>query len=45
MYNISKEQLGAVLGYLAKRPYNEVFQLVGLLQSLKPVEEKDKEDK
>ena len=33
---ITDEQRKQLLSYLSKRPYAEVFQLVGMLVSLKP---------
>ena len=46
MFKISKEERQKLLSYLQNRPYGEVFTLVTLIVSLKPVEEKNsKEDK
>lgn len=44
MFKISTEQVNAILAYLSKRPYGEVFQIVGLLRSLETIE-KPKTDK
>ena len=46
MYKITDEQRKALLAYLSKRPYAEVFQLVAMLVSLKQKangKEKDKD--
>ena len=46
MFKISKEERQKLLSYLQNRPYAEVFTLIALIVSLKPVEEKNsKEDK
>jgi len=44
MFNITSEQREKLLKYLMARPYAEVAQMVAMIASLKPVEEK-KEDK
>ena len=44
MFKISKEERHLLLKYLQNRPYAEVFQLIALIVSLKPLQEK-KEDK
>ncbi len=40
-YEISEELVKSLLGYLAARPYSEVFQGIQALQSLKKVEVKE----
>lgn len=40
-----KEEVQAILNYLAQKPYAEVFQLVNLLASKLPKEEKQEEKK
>ena len=44
MFNITSEQREKLLKYLMARPYAEVAQMVAMIASLKPIEEK-KEDK
>jgi|TARA_R110002020_G_scaffold114442_1_gene263141 hypothetical protein len=44
MFKITNEQREQLLKYLMARPYAEVAQMVAMIASLKPVEEK-KEDK
>ena len=44
MFKITSEQRAQLLKYLMARPYAEVAQMVAMIASLKPVEEK-KEDK
>ena len=44
MLQMTKEQREQLLKYLMARPYAEVAQMVAMIASLKPVEEK-KEDK
>ena len=44
MFKITNEQREQLLKYLMARPYAEVAQMVDMIASLKPVEEK-KEDK
>ena len=44
MFKITNEQREQLLKYLMARPYAEVAQMVAMVASLKPVEEK-KEDK
>ena len=38
MFVISKEDAERILNYLATKPYGEVFQLIGILQTMKPIE-------
>jgi|TARA_R100001163_G_C5018590_1_gene162059 hypothetical protein len=44
MLNITEEQRKMLLDYMARRPYAEVYQLISMIMSLKPIEEK-KDDK
>ena len=44
MFKISQEERQKLLSYLQNRPYGEVFTLIALIVSLKPVEN-SKEDK
>ncbi len=43
MYEITEEQIGKLLVYLSNCRYKEVFQLIGMLQTLKPIEKKAEE--
>ena len=46
MFNITQEERSKLLDYMSKRPYAEVYVLIAMLVSLKPIEEKNsKEDK
>ena len=49
MFKISKEERQKLLSYLQNRPYAEVFTLIALIVSLKPIENskdsKKKDDK
>ena len=49
MFKISKEERQKLLSYLQNRPYEEVFTLIALIVSLKPIENskdsKKKDDK
>ena len=45
MFKISKEERQMLLRYLQNRPYAEVFQLIALIVSLKPLQEKKEEKK
>lgn len=38
MYQLSENDINAVLQYLGSRPYGEVFQLVPLLQGAEKIE-------
>ena len=42
---ITNEQRKALLAYLSKRPYEEVFTLIAMLVSLKPKTNGKKDDK
>ncbi len=43
MYKVKEEVIQAILGYLAKKPYQETFQLIAALQQIEKVEEEKKE--
>ena len=45
MFTITEEQREQLLKYLMARPYAEVAQIIGMVASLKPVEEKDDKSK
>ena len=45
MLQITKEQKEQLLKYLISKPYAEVAQIVAMVASLKPVEEKDDKSK
>jgi hypothetical protein len=46
MFKISNEERKVILDYMSKRPYAEVYTMVAMIVSLKPVEEeKDKPKK
>ena len=45
MYKINKEVLEAVLKYLATRPYQEVANLINVLQGSQEIKEKSGKDK
>jgi hypothetical protein len=45
MLQITKEQREQLLKYLMARPYAEVAQIIAMIASLKPVEEKDDKPK
>ena len=36
MLNITEEQRKALLNYMARRPYAEVYELISMIMSLKP---------
>ena len=40
MFKISNEERKVILDYMSKRPYAEVYTMVAMIVSLKPVEEK-----
>lgn len=43
MFEISAEQIRALLNYLASKPYGEVHEGIHMLQNLKKIEEKIEE--
>ena len=46
MFKLSQDDRKKLLDYMSKRPYAEVYVLIAMLVSLKPIEEKNsKEDK
>ena len=45
MLQMTKEQREQLLKYLMARPYSEVAQIIAMVASLKPVEEKDGKSK
>jgi len=47
MFNITQEERAKLLDYMSKRPYAEVYVLIAMLVSLKPIKEEknSKEDK
>jgi hypothetical protein len=46
MFKISNEERKVILDYMSKRPYAEVYTMVAMIVSLKPLEEeKDKPKK
>ena len=45
MLQMTKEQKEQLLKYLIAKPYAEVAQIVAMVASLKPVEEKDDKSK
>jgi len=45
MYKIEKKVAQAILEYLARQPYAEVFSLVQALQKLEEIKEKPKSEK
>ena len=40
MFKISNEERKVLLDYMSKRPYAEVYTMVAMIVSLKPIEEK-----
>ena len=45
MFKISNEERKVLLDYMSKRPYAEVYTMVAMIVSLKPIEEEEKKDK
>ena len=47
MFNITQQERSKLLDYMSKRPYAEVYVLIAMLVSLKPIKEEknSKEDK
>ena len=40
MFNLTEENRKQILQYLWSRPYGEVASIIGMLASLKPIQEK-----
>ena len=45
MFKISNEERKVLLDYMSKRPYAEVYTMVAMIVSLKPLEEKEDKPK
>ena len=43
MFKISNEERKVILDYMSKRPYAEVYIMVAMIVSLKPIEEEKKD--
>ena len=43
MFKISNEERKTLLDYMSKRPYAEVYTMVAMIVSLKPLEEEKKD--
>jgi|TARA_R110002095_G_scaffold188389_1_gene165887 hypothetical protein len=43
MFKISNEERKVLLDYMSKRPYAEVYTMVAMIVSLKPLEEEKKD--
>jgi hypothetical protein len=43
MFKISNEERKILLDYMSKRPYAEVYTMVAMIVSLKPLEEEKKD--
>ena len=43
MFKISNEERKVILDYMSKRPYAEVYTMVAMIVSLKPLEEEKKD--
>jgi len=43
MFKISNEERKVILDYMSKRPYAEVYTMVAMIVSLKPIEEEKKD--
>ena len=43
MFKISNEERKMLLDYMSKRPYAEVYTMVAMIVSLKPLEEEKKD--
>ena len=43
MFNITQEERAKLLDYMSKRPYAEVYTMVAMIVSLKPLEEEKKD--
>ena len=40
MFKISKDERKVLLDYMSRKPYAEVYTMVAMIVSLKPIEEK-----
>ena len=45
MFKISKDERKVLLDYMSRKPYAEVYTMVAMIVSLKPIEEEEKKDK
>ena len=43
MFKISNEERKVLLDYMSKRPYAEVYTMVAMIVSLKPLEKEEKD--
>ena len=43
MFKISNEERKVILDYMSKRPYAEVYTMVAMIVSLKPLEKEEKD--
>ena len=43
MFKITNEERKVLLDYMSKRPYAEVYTMVAMIVSLKPIEEEKKD--
>jgi len=43
MFKISNEERKVLLDYMSKRPYAEVYTMIAMIVSLKPLEEEKKD--
>ena len=43
MFKISNEERKVILDYMSKKPYAEVYTMVAMIVSLKPLEEEKKD--
>ena len=41
MFKISKDERKVLLDYMSRKPYAEVYTMVAMIVSLKPIEEKE----
>ena len=45
MFKISNEERKMLLDYMSKKPYAEVYTMVAMIVSLKPIQEKEDKPK
>jgi hypothetical protein len=45
MFKISKDERKVLLDYMSRKPYAEVYTMVAMIVSLKPIEEKEDKPK